>query len=166
MPRSNSFNDVFRFIQLRPPTPAKAKKPLSLLKTSLAARLEGVRGVGTRMAAAEAMLQSGTETVRGVADLPGAAAVIAVIEELREQADATTDELLERLGKTETLQVAASLTRLSDTLLASYHYCVRGPRGGRGGRAGDERCGAGWRGGRWDSAATRWQSPAPSRVVR
>jgi len=121
MPRSNSFNDVFRFIQLRPAAPARTKTPLLLAKTSLAMRIKGVSGIGTRMAAADAALQNGTETVRTVADLPGASAVVAVLEELREKSDATTDELIARIGNTEALQVAQSLMRLSDTLLASYY---------------------------------------------
>jgi hypothetical protein len=125
MPRSNTFNDVFRFVQLRPPAPAKTKKPLPLTTTSLAARLEGALSAAARTQAADAALQTGTETVRTVSDLPGAAAVIAAIDELREQPDATADELLARIGKTDALQVGPSLARLSDTLLASF-FASRG----------------------------------------
>lgn len=125
MPRSNSFNDVFRFIQLRPPAPAKSKKPLPLVKTSLAARIEGSRGFSARATVADAAVQNATETLRSVNELPGAAAVLEAIEELREKPDATTDDLVVKLGNTKTLQLQQSLTRLSDTLLASF-YSTRG----------------------------------------
>ena len=121
MAEDSSVNDVFRFIQLRPRRTVPEAAPILLLRdTALVKRLTSAGS--KRYDMANAALASGP--VKSIADVPLGEEITTALRKLRDEPDATTNDLRQQLpglsGATGARDFPARLAALSDTLLATY----------------------------------------------
>ena len=121
----NSVNDIFRFIQLRPRKPLKETRSIPLVdNTQLAKSLVGAPSTLRRAALANAALESHTDTVHSLNDIPLGPEIAATLDELSQEKDAMTDDLIQRLPNLDAMLPNHAFDdkrhALSDTLLAAF----------------------------------------------
>lgn len=124
MADEKSPGDVFRFLQLRPRRPVEEAAPIPLVAdTSLVRQLAGAGSVSKRSETANAALAAGG--VDTPADVQLGTEIVAAIDSLRGDPEATTADLLARLPQLEDARAgrtfSAEVAKLSDTLLAAFY---------------------------------------------
>src|SRR5258705_6020131 len=117
MPDEISNSDIFRFIQLRPHPGAEEVGAIALTSnTPLAKQIVKAGSTAKRADAANQLLRSAA--VREMDDVPFSENILAAIETLRAEKDATVADLLAALPRH--VPSDADLDALSDTLLAAF----------------------------------------------
>lgn len=129
MQRESSLNDVFRFIQLRPPVSLNEVSPAEALPdTEFAQSLAEAPDAQRRIELADQTLEDGKNTVQRPADVLLGQEIATALSQLRGTA-ASTAELIQRLDGFERYLAQPEFEygrrRLSDTLLASL-FATRG----------------------------------------